>query len=132
MNSCSREAMTMNRIDQEALQRAIQMAKANDPGRRQQLESMLTDRPWREVAEFASFCCQTASLCLKPWEWPPCWSCDDYPRLDDHRGQAAAWRLRRRLIAAGLSEFEPDPAAALERVHQRAEAPPVERREQVH
>jgi hypothetical protein len=40
---------------------------------------------------------------------------DDRPR-DDHSlaGKVAAWELRRRLIKAGLSEFEPDPVAALE------------------
>jgi hypothetical protein len=48
-------------------------------------------------------------------------------------GKVAAWELRRRLLKAGLSEFEPDPVAALEAVaaRQRDEAPPVGRLEEV-
>jgi hypothetical protein len=46
----------------------------------------------------------------------------------------AAWELRRRLLKAGLSVFEPDPVAALEAVAARqcAEAVPVSRPAAVH
>jgi hypothetical protein len=55
---------------------------------------------------------------------------DDFPTA----GRVAAWELRRRLLKAGLSEFEPDPVAALEAVtaRRRGEAPPVERLAKVH
>jgi hypothetical protein len=36
-----------------------------------QLDDMLKDRPWRGVAEFAAYVCQTETLHLKPCEEPP-------------------------------------------------------------
>jgi hypothetical protein len=57
------------------------------------------------------------SLHLKPWQEPPCWAGDDKPvDRDGTHGRAAAWALRRKLIKAGLSMYEPDPVAALEAV----------------
>jgi len=43
------------------------------------------------------------------------WAEEDRPR-DDHpsAGKVAAWKLRRRLLKAGLSQWEPDPIRALE------------------
>jgi hypothetical protein len=122
----------MRKVDREALRRAMRMAKARDPGRRQQLESKLKDEPWEEVALFAAYCCQCDLRRLRPWQPPPMHADEDKPR-DFHpsAGCEAAWELRRRLIAAGLSEYESDPIRALEAVavRQRAEAPPVERLE---
>ena len=64
----------------------------------------------------AVYHCQMETLRLRPWQTPPCWVGDERPHVDDHRGEVAAWELRRRLLAAGLSEFEPDPVAALEAI----------------
>jgi hypothetical protein len=48
------------------------------------------------------------------------WADDDKPH-DPHptAGRVAAWELRRRLLKAGLSQWEPDPVAALEAVAAR-------------
>jgi len=69
-------------------------------------------------ANFACYCVQRDALRLKPWEQEPAFVNDD----DDRRGRGsdlhrieAAIRLRNRLIKAGLSQFEPDPAGALKR-----------------
>jgi hypothetical protein len=101
-------------IDREALERAIVLARASDPPHDQQIASMLKDRPWLEVALFAAYACQDENLRLKSWQPPPCWMGDERP-VDDFpaAGRVAAWELRRRLIASGLSQFEPDPIGAL-------------------
>ena len=44
----------MKAIDRAALKLAIEITRAESPARRQQIDNMLRDRPWREVAEFAS------------------------------------------------------------------------------
>ena len=70
---------------------------------------------WWDEAMGAVYHCQMEALHLRPWQTPPCWMGDERPCVDDHRGEGAAWALRCRLIAAGLSQFEPDPVAALSR-----------------
>jgi hypothetical protein len=86
----------MKRVDMEALRRAIAMPRASDPLRDQQIASMLEEREWLEVAEFAAYCCQTEAL-------------DDFALA----GRVAAWELRKQLIASGLSAYEPNPVGAL-------------------
>jgi hypothetical protein len=109
-------------VDDEALERALAAAlarqRASDVPRRDgltQIEDMLRDRPRREVCEFASYSMQVHNLGLRPWQSPPCHG-DSYP---GHDGHAAGAALLQRLLAAGLSRFEPDPIAALERVETR-------------
>jgi hypothetical protein len=66
---------------------------------------------------FAAYSLQCDALNLKPWQSPPMDAGDDKPRDESPvAGRVAAWELRRRLIAAGLSKFEPDPIRALETV----------------
>jgi hypothetical protein len=104
----------MNRTDRLALKLAIETARRESPGRRQQIDSMLGDRPWREVAEFASTCCQGRALRLKPWEVVPCdWHPDDMD-ADQLRGAHAAAELRARMAKANISRWHPDPLRALE------------------
>ena len=43
----------MDEIDKEALTRALELTKA-EPERAEQIESMLEDRSWEEVAQFAA------------------------------------------------------------------------------
>jgi hypothetical protein len=78
-----------------------------DPLRAEQLDDKLRSEPWAEVAEFAAHVCQCRTLHLKPWELPP----SSFDARDDDPGA----ELLRRLLAAGLSRYEPDPIAALER-----------------
>jgi hypothetical protein len=69
-----------------------------------QLDEQLKDRPWLEVAEFASYCLQCDNLKLLPHQSPPCgFIGNDLDAAD----------LLRRMLAAGLSRYEPDPLAAL-------------------
>jgi hypothetical protein len=95
----------MKKIDRDALARAMEMAR-KDRKLAAQLDEQLKDRPWHEVAKFASYCCQCDNLKLLPHQSPPCMVIGDR----DHD----AADLLRRMLAAGLSEFEPDPLKALQ------------------
>jgi hypothetical protein len=109
----------MRKRDRDALERAIAMAGRLEPGRSEQLNHMLADgRPWREVAEFAAYCAQCITLRLRPWESPPAWVGDLRATLaagDDGGSEYRAAQLLQRMLAAGISKYEPDPVGALER-----------------
>jgi hypothetical protein len=95
--------------DDQALQLAVQMACAEDADRADQITAMLKEQPWREVAEFAAYVCQTTTLNLKPWSWPPCWGPN---RNEDAQGA----RLLAQMLALGISQWHPDPMRAIEEV----------------
>lgn len=67
-----------------------------------------------DTAKFCAYLCQSRNLRLEIQEFPPCWLLD----VDDVEGPAfkrksEAARLLKRLLAARLSRYEPDPVAAL-------------------
>ena len=110
----------MNRTDRLALKLAVEVARRESPARARQIDSMLRDRPWREVAEFAAGCCQSRSLRLKPWEIVPCdWHPDDM-NADPLRGAHAAAELRARMAKVGVSRWHPSPLEALAEAEARA------------
>ena len=95
--------------DRDALQRCMEIASSKDGDRKEQLDSMLATQSWIDVAMFAASVTQSRSLALKPWHEPPS-ICDEHDENErDKQGQA----LLRRMLAAGISRFEPDPLAAL-------------------
>jgi hypothetical protein len=98
-------------LDDDALQRCLEIAR-RDLGRAKQLDSMLEDQDWYEVARFAASCVQGHALRLKLWETPPCSesAVEDEPKPFDPAAQA----LLRKMLKAGLSRYEPDPIGALE------------------
>jgi hypothetical protein len=98
----------VNRVDRAALRRALQLARAESPGRAAQIAEKLKDEPWEKVANFAAYCCQIDNLGLKPWQDPPM-----YAELRSDRPDALAVLVK--LLGAGLSRYEPDPVAALQR-----------------
>jgi hypothetical protein len=104
--------------DEDALTRALAMTRAEDAGRRKQIDDMLADESWQSVAVFAATCAQSRSLNLMPWQLPPFRA--SLADLDqppgDISGRRESAELKKRLIDAGLSIFEPDPLAGLERV----------------
>ncbi len=53
--------MMVTKLDREALARSMEIAMRN-PKLAAQLDDQLKERPWLEVAEFASYCCQVDSL----------------------------------------------------------------------
>ena len=72
---------------------------------------MLRNEPWEDVGRFAAFSAQIESLHLMPWESTLVYA-----------NSPEAHALFRRLKAAGLSKYEPDPLAAIAEVEQRATA----------
>ena len=98
-------------VDRDALQRAMKLCAAQGRDHAEQLEAMLGDRPWDEVAHFAAASCQRRTLRLSPWQSPPC-DCLIEPQNPQ---DSNARKLLRQMLDAGLSRFEPDPLAALGR-----------------
>ena len=119
-----RRPATLSEVDREALERAIVLARQESPGRRDQIDSMLRERDWLDVAKFCAYCCQDTELKLKPWEIVPCWidDIDQHVALPDLGQRRRAIRLLRKLLALGLSKFEPTPLAALEHAEGAKEA----------
>jgi hypothetical protein len=105
--------MRLSRIDREALERVLKMARAESEAERERFDREVAKYGWQHAAETAAYHCQDKALKLRPWQPPPCW-CRD-PGNGGIGGRYAAALLTQRLLAAGLSRFEPDPIAALER-----------------
>jgi hypothetical protein len=106
--------------DRQALELAIVIGRELRPDL---IDYFLAEKPWLDAAIDASHLCQTLRLNLRPWEcWPPCAVAvgeTDAPGLE-HRGISKSAALLRRMLAAGLSRYEPDPVAALARVERAA------------
>jgi hypothetical protein len=98
-------------VDFAALKLAMERCRASSEGRSRQLDSMLEDRPWEDVAIFAAYDQQMENLHLKPWQVPPA-HVNDPAHPEAGEGEAAA--LLRRMIAAGVSKWDPDPLNALD------------------
>jgi hypothetical protein len=109
---------SLSDLDADAYRRAIEIARQESPARAKQIEDKLRCESFEATGEFAAYCTQCSNLRLKPWQAPPCHVRGDAANLDPtcygyRPGEVA---LRDRLLAAGLSRFEPDPVAALARV----------------
>jgi len=116
------EVEELDPVDREALKRAIEICRTKKgPADREQIERKLAgSQRWFEVAYFATYSCQVDALALKPWQPTPA-QIDDLDGVlatgdDGAGGHYAAAKLLQRLLDAGLSQFEPDPIGALERV----------------
>lgn len=106
-------------LDRQALERAIEIERARNAACRAQINHKLKTEPWIEVAKSAARHCQDVALYLPPWQcWPPCVvEIDDVDEPGyEHRGITQSAALLRRMLAAGLSRYEPDPENALARV----------------
>ncbi|MBR0806765.1 hypothetical protein JQ636_24750 [Bradyrhizobium japonicum] len=109
-------------IDRAALERSLTVARSEGGPRSHQLDAMLRERPWVSVAAFASVCSQTRTLHLEPWEWRPAWITDIEAALripSDARHIRGSARLLQKMLARGLSRFEPPPCRRFEQVEQR-------------
>jgi hypothetical protein len=112
----------MKRVDREAMKRAIEQMRRKGGEDARQIEQKLRHEPWEDVGRFAAYSCQDKHLQLEPWMVPPCWLRDDddvqgaLAMPYDYSGRRQAGELVRRLLAAGLSRYEPDPINALARI----------------
>jgi hypothetical protein len=109
----------------DALTRAVAEQRARGGERQRQIEAMLASKTWFETAKFAAYSLQILHLQIKPWEVVPCDTAPDAVDVPGaemrHIGSAA--RIVRRLLAAGLSRYEGDPLAALERAKSATATP---------
>jgi hypothetical protein len=107
----------LSAVDIDAMTRAIAIIRAESFASREQIDDKLASEPWEEVGHFAAYAAQDRALRLRPWEMPPCWIRDPGGSLaqphDDHRGERRAAELLKKLLAGGLSRYEPDPIVAL-------------------
>jgi hypothetical protein len=105
----------MTPIDQDALTRAIAACRAQSAARAEQIDSMLAVEPRGRVAQFAAYSSQNRSLNLQPWQSPPCHA--SLAALSEPFGDPRAAResaeLLKKMLALGLSRFEPDPLQAI-------------------
>jgi hypothetical protein len=104
----------LDEVDKAALESAMQIAR-REPGRSEQLDAKLETESWFDVAWFAAGCVQGRALHLRPWEESPCHVDEDDPQERDKQAQA----LLRRMLAAGVSRYHPDPLRALEEADQK-------------
>ena len=109
----------MKRVDKAALKAAIELMRSEGGAERQQIDDMLKTDPWSEVGEFAAMHCQTRALGLPPWQFAPCCINDPDAELavpggNDLHGRKAAAELLKRMLAAGVSRWDPDPLQALD------------------
>jgi hypothetical protein len=115
----------MNLTDRTALERALVACRAESSARAKQIDSMLADRPWEDVAQFASSCAQGRALDLMPWQSPPCHA--NLRALSEPFGDPRAAResaeLLKKMQALGLSRFEPDPLAAIAAAEAKRQTP---------
>lgn len=99
----------MTPTDKQALVDCMTIAR-RDPEYAAHLDDMLKNRSWTDVARSACWRCQREALRLKPWQIPPMYlDVDELRREWDAPGQ----QILRRMLAAGVSRYAPDPLQAL-------------------
>jgi hypothetical protein len=108
----------LSKVDREALQRAIEMVRAEGSNEMRWIDDHLRTNGFFDAGRLASYHRQYRALQLKPWQSPPIWIDDVSATLKeppDSKDRHRAAKLLQRLLAAGLSRYEPDPLTALER-----------------
>jgi len=113
--------MELTKADIEALRRAYVIGRNESPEYCEHLESIARQRGWPEAAASAVYHLQIRALRLKPWHCPPC-DCRSDEIGHGYGHSRAEVMLRRRMLKAGLSLYEPDPIAALEKIASAAHA----------
>jgi len=59
---------SLSAADREALERAIQLARAANREEREHIDNVMTREGWLGAGEAAVFFCQTRALRLRPWQ----------------------------------------------------------------
>jgi hypothetical protein len=102
----------MDQRDLAAMRLAIETLR-KDPELGDQIGAMLRTQSEQEVGAFAAGLCQVRSLRLKPWECPPCDTGGGVNVALYYGSRPGEIELLRRMLAAGVSRFNPDPMQAL-------------------
>jgi hypothetical protein len=117
----------LSAFDREALGRALKIVlgrpEREDPGRRAQVERLLQEQGWFTAADFCCYCCQSELIRPRLWQPIPSDITDVEGTLakgdDGLGGSYRAALLLKRMLAAGLSRYEPDPIRALAKAKER-------------
>jgi hypothetical protein len=108
--------------DIDAWERCIEIERSRNPTRAAYINETLAKEGLEKAGRDAAYACQYTALRLRPWEWTPSWV---EPSQADaiiargpnntapQEGDYAAAVLLRKMLAAGISRWEPDPLAAL-------------------
>ena len=126
----------LSRIDREALTRALEIVRnrpeKEDPGRREQVDHLMKHEGWFTAADFCCYCCQSELIRPRLWQPTPRDITDIEGTLakgdDGLGGSYRAALLLKRMLAAGLSRYEPRPVEALaaaKEARQRANSEPA-------
>jgi hypothetical protein len=103
-----------SKVDFDAFTRAIAIYRQERHGGSEHITDKIKEDGFEVAGRFAAYFCQRKRLKLAPFEFPPCWLHDvDDVEGPPFKGKLKAARLLKRLLAAGLSQYEPDPLAAL-------------------
>ena len=118
--SLIRVSTKLNPLDRDALERCLRLARASiEPGVQGHVGRVLMQEGWLPAAELACNYCQSSALSLRPWQDPPC---EIHPTDlrsilaagDDGTANYRAAKLLQEMFRSDLSQYEPDPLAALE------------------
>jgi hypothetical protein len=100
--------MNLTERDFDAMTRAIAAARGESRGRARQIDDKLRRESFEAVGRFAAFTAQIASLNLEPWESTPLYA--DCPE---------SRAMLQKMLALGLSRYEPDPLQAIAEAERR-------------
>jgi hypothetical protein len=103
------------------------LVRAEGPNETRWIDDHVRNSGFFEAGRLASYHCQYRALQLKPWEFPPIWIDDISATLKEppeFKDRHRAAKLLQRLFAHGLSRYEPDPVAALERAEAERKSEP--------
>jgi hypothetical protein len=105
----------LSRTDRDALRRAYATARVESEAYRDHLAGIEAREGWLAAAESSSYHLQVRNLRLRPWQCPPCACRSDEIGMGYGRSRGEVL-LRKRMLEAGISLYEPDPASALEKI----------------
>jgi hypothetical protein len=99
----------LSKIDEDALKLALDLC-LGDPDGPERIKDKVVEEDWFDAAWSAAYHLQCKNLSLKPWESPPMCAETKRGSLPE---DANALRLLHRMRELGISEFHPDPVAAI-------------------
>ena len=106
----------MNPVDEDAYNRAVAWLSQQGEAESVRIAYKIEHEGFEAAGRFAACAAQCARLKLKPWEAPPAHTRGEIPDAAVYGSRPGEIELRDRLLAAGLSVFEPNPLKALARV----------------
>jgi len=109
--------MTADARDVDAWERCIEFERRRSPAHAERINEMLAKEGLAKAGRAAAYGAQYDALKLRPWDWTPSWvSRGDIDKIiaeeKDESIRTAAVLLKR-MLDAGLSQWEPDPLKAL-------------------